>query len=297
MRRFVSRFTAKFFNDALPVALAGGIATLAVGHFSKSEKPEGVTTRIETPARNVGDEHTIITDALKREAETRQRADAEQDRAFKAEQTKAKAEKLAQEKQEKQEKAERLAQEKAEQERVAVEKRAAAEKRLAAAREEARQDAARREIEIAMRKSAKSEAEAAAAADKARTGFDPDRVAKAIGTTPTAAQPVAPVVAPQVAAPAPAASAPPLPAPVAVAPVPQPTGQASVQPNTQPMPLQPDAGKTERKESVGVTVRNTVRDAATSAGQTASRVWDSVFDISTPPVPPAPIPTGRFSGS
>lgn len=268
---YISHFTRKFFHDALPVALAGAFATLLLGQFGWRETAtQPAAVRSDEGGQKVRDAHSAVSDEIKREANVKRDADAEQARAFKAEQERAEQRKVEQAK---------------------IEQAKAAQ----LAREEARKEEARK---LAARKDADAKLAAEKAAEEKRAAeanrLDLEQVAKAIAAPAPAPQVAPPSVAVNtVATPVPAV-VPQLPPPVAVATrtIPAPVSQPA-----EPLPLQARAVSTESKRDERSGVGGAVREIAVSAKQAASRAWDRVFDDSAPPVPPAPIPAGRFSGS
>ncbi|MBV9346689.1 MAG: hypothetical protein JOZ70_02440 [Pseudolabrys sp.] len=264
---FLRRFSSKFFNDALPVALAGGIATLALGQFTtqKAHTPSAAA-QSDDGGQKVRDAHSAVTEEVKREADLKRASDAEQDRAFREERAKVEAIKA---------------------DRLRIEQARAEQRALA--REEARREEVRKEE--ARKATARKEAEAKLAAEKAASekkpeavAFDPDKVAKVIGTpAPAAPEPANRPATVATAAPS-SLAAPPLPPAVTI---PQPSVATSQPPRVQPV-------VSMQREEKGVT--GTVRELAANAGSAVGKAWNNVFDISNPPIPPASIPAGRFAG-
>ena len=74
---FVSKASTKFFHEVAPVALASVIGTILVNHYSHSRTPESVVVQQPAPPpdailQTLHDEHQLIVDYLKRDAEARQ---------------------------------------------------------------------------------------------------------------------------------------------------------------------------------------------------------------------------------
>jgi hypothetical protein len=72
---FLLQFCKKFLHEGLPIALAGGIGTLAFSHFAAPmhpEPPAAVKKAKEEMLQLMREEHALIIDFLKRDSETRQ---------------------------------------------------------------------------------------------------------------------------------------------------------------------------------------------------------------------------------
>ena len=73
---FLSKASTKFFHEVAPVALASVIGTMLVNHYSHSMTPAPVVFHPPSPPdaiiQTLHDEHQLIIDYLKRDAEARQ---------------------------------------------------------------------------------------------------------------------------------------------------------------------------------------------------------------------------------
>ena len=73
---FLSKASTKFFHEVAPVALASVIGTMLVNHYSHSMTPAPVVFHPPSPpdaiVQTLNDEHQLIIDYLKRDAEARQ---------------------------------------------------------------------------------------------------------------------------------------------------------------------------------------------------------------------------------
>ena len=73
---FLSKASTKFFHEVAPVALASVIGTMLVNHYSHSMTPAPVVFQPPSPpdaiVQTLNDEHQLIVDYLKRDAEARQ---------------------------------------------------------------------------------------------------------------------------------------------------------------------------------------------------------------------------------
>ena len=73
---FLSKASTKFFHEVAPVALASVIGTMLVNHYSHSMTPAPVVFQPPSPpdaiVQTLNDEHQLIIDYLKRDAEARQ---------------------------------------------------------------------------------------------------------------------------------------------------------------------------------------------------------------------------------
>ncbi len=83
---FLLQFCRKFLHEGLPIALAGGIGTLAFSHFAApmhQEPPAAVKKAKEEMLQLMREEHALIINFLKRDSETRQipTGDAAQEKA------------------------------------------------------------------------------------------------------------------------------------------------------------------------------------------------------------------------
>ena len=71
---FLSQFFRKFLHDGLPVALAGGIGTMAFGHFAQTpalpESPPIAKETNEELLRLMREEHAVILDVLKNQSQS-----------------------------------------------------------------------------------------------------------------------------------------------------------------------------------------------------------------------------------
>src|SRR3984957_15034983 len=74
--RFSIQGFHKFFHEVAPVALASVIGTMLVNHYSHSMTPAPVVFQPPSPpdaiVQTLNDEHQLIIDYLKRDAEARQ---------------------------------------------------------------------------------------------------------------------------------------------------------------------------------------------------------------------------------
>ena len=74
---FFSKASTKFFHEVAPVALASVIGTILVNHYSHLAAPASVVVQQPAPPpdailQTLHDEHQLIVDYLKRDAEARQ---------------------------------------------------------------------------------------------------------------------------------------------------------------------------------------------------------------------------------
>ena len=73
---FLSKASTKFFHEVAPVALASVIGTMLVNHYSHSMTPPPVVFQPPLPpdaiVQTLNDEHQLIIDYLRRDAEARQ---------------------------------------------------------------------------------------------------------------------------------------------------------------------------------------------------------------------------------
>jgi hypothetical protein len=74
---FLSKASTKFFHEVAPVALASVIGTILVNHYSRHAAPASVVVQPPPPppdaiVQTLHDEHQLIVDYLKRDAEAKQ---------------------------------------------------------------------------------------------------------------------------------------------------------------------------------------------------------------------------------
>ena len=79
----VSKISGKFFQEIMPVAIASVIGTLLVNHYSHRSVSPPIVVQPPAPPdamlQTLRDEHELIVDYLKRDAEALRVANAEQD--------------------------------------------------------------------------------------------------------------------------------------------------------------------------------------------------------------------------
>ena len=97
---FLSRFSRKFFHDALPVALASVIAAMLAGQYNRPPAPPSIVVQAPPPpgrpaAQMLLDEYERFDAPLRRGAEAQEVAGLSQDNAPKAKQTAALGEERA----------------------------------------------------------------------------------------------------------------------------------------------------------------------------------------------------------
>jgi len=87
-RSFLFRFVQKFFHDAVPIAMAGAIATFTVSQFNRAaQTPSPVNTSgsaSEAMMQMLRDDHAVVADFLKHELDKTRRINGEDDQALKA---------------------------------------------------------------------------------------------------------------------------------------------------------------------------------------------------------------------
>jgi hypothetical protein len=82
----ISKTSSKFFHEVMPVALASVIGTMLVNHYSRQPASPSVVVQAPPPAareamfQTLRDEHELIVDYLRRDAEAQRAADASRDR-------------------------------------------------------------------------------------------------------------------------------------------------------------------------------------------------------------------------
>src|SRR5260370_41107890 len=91
---FLSRFSRKFFHDALPVALASVIAAMLAGQYNRPPAPPSIVVQAPPPpgrpaAQMLLDESERLDAPLRRGAEAQEGAGLSQDHAPQAKQTAA----------------------------------------------------------------------------------------------------------------------------------------------------------------------------------------------------------------
>ncbi len=87
----ISKISSKLFHEVMPVALASVIGTILVNHYSpQPASPSVVVQALPRPAgaeavlQTLHDEHALIVDYLKRDADAKRAPDAAQSRASSA---------------------------------------------------------------------------------------------------------------------------------------------------------------------------------------------------------------------
>src|SRR5260370_31465481 len=82
----ISKVSSKFFHEAMPGVLASVMGTVLVNHYSRAPGSQPVIVQAApAPAsadavfQALRDEHTLITDYLKRDADAKREADAARD--------------------------------------------------------------------------------------------------------------------------------------------------------------------------------------------------------------------------
>jgi hypothetical protein len=98
-RGLLSQFLRKFIHDGLPVALAGAIGTMLFGQFSRPSAPPPPPA-VQQPASDatmelMREEHALVLDLLKRQAEATRVANSAQENALEAKQLGAAADERA----------------------------------------------------------------------------------------------------------------------------------------------------------------------------------------------------------
>ncbi len=84
----ISKVSSKFFHEVIPVALASVIGTMLVNHYSRQAASPSVTVQEPPPPavrdamfQTLHDEHELIVDYLRRDADAQHAAGAARDRA------------------------------------------------------------------------------------------------------------------------------------------------------------------------------------------------------------------------
>jgi hypothetical protein len=83
----ISKISSKFFHEVMPVALASVIGTMLVNHYSQQPASPSVVLQAPPPAareamfQTLRDEHELIVDYLRRDADAQHAAGASRDRA------------------------------------------------------------------------------------------------------------------------------------------------------------------------------------------------------------------------
>jgi hypothetical protein len=83
----ISKVSSKFFLEVMPVVLASVIGTMLVNHYSRQPASPSVVVQAPPPAardamiQTLHDEHELIVDYLRRDADAQHAADAARDRA------------------------------------------------------------------------------------------------------------------------------------------------------------------------------------------------------------------------
>ncbi len=83
----ISKTSSKFFHEVMPVALASVIGTMLVNHYSRQPASPSIVVQAPPPAareamfQTLRDEHELIVDYLRRDADAQHAADASRDRA------------------------------------------------------------------------------------------------------------------------------------------------------------------------------------------------------------------------
>jgi hypothetical protein len=83
----VSKFSGKFFHEGLPIALASVIGATLVAQFNHPSASPPIVLQASPPpeaTRALSDEHELIIDLLKRDAETKRLTDAPEEDTLKA---------------------------------------------------------------------------------------------------------------------------------------------------------------------------------------------------------------------
>jgi hypothetical protein len=98
-RGLLSQFLRKFIHDGLPVALAGAIGTMLFGQLGRPSAPPPAPV-MQQPASDatmelMREEHALVLDLLKRQAETTRVANSAQENALEAKQLAAAADERA----------------------------------------------------------------------------------------------------------------------------------------------------------------------------------------------------------
>ena len=98
-RGLLSQFLRKFIHDGLPVALAGAIGTMLFGQLGRPSAPPPLPA-VQQPASDatmelMREEHALVLDLLKRQAETTRVANSAQENALEAKQLAAAADERA----------------------------------------------------------------------------------------------------------------------------------------------------------------------------------------------------------
>jgi hypothetical protein len=82
----ISKTSSKFFHEVMPVALASVIGTMLVNHYSRQPPSPSVVVQAPPPAareamvQTLRDEHELIVDYLRRDADAQRAAEAARDR-------------------------------------------------------------------------------------------------------------------------------------------------------------------------------------------------------------------------
>jgi hypothetical protein len=82
----ISKTSSKFFHEVMPVALASVIGTMLVNHYSRQPASPSIVVQAPPPAareamfQTLRDEHELIVDYLRRDADAQRAAEAARDR-------------------------------------------------------------------------------------------------------------------------------------------------------------------------------------------------------------------------